>query len=458
MPAPQISTDALHDGCTTLAAVGPNSQHRCDGTSTYHKQDKRAFCAESLTQNQAAIKYFEAAIVVFNSPAVERIVMMAIWVETIFPPSAWSSSVPASAIGAWAVPRCRSHSYGNDTVGLLNLGCSKGDRRITLAGRKYYLATIQALQSDIAQPSWNTLGIFAASLDLMMSSLYAVVSPGVDTWLHHLTGQTTLLSTRSTECTTPGFSSFIVSHYRQLNLIRGLVFRKSMPPGSWDTGLDEPSQGSSELMCRLAIKLPALLELTDQTMKANERNDDESVRVLVSLLQLERSLSDWLETWTDLQPSRKQLASTRSHNTTQTIPSFEDSLVIGMLWCLLLLLHESVYDLTRRLGSKIYNTTRKASFDKADTYAMLLYQSVPHLLEQAGEPLSKILAVRAPLHFAECWYNRVRDEEQVERCRAHEKSLRESAPHLDWDIALFWSFLSANWLIDDKVHTIASSR
>lgn len=382
---------------------------------------------------------------------------MAIWVETIFPPSAWSSSVPASAMGAWAVPRCRSHSYGNDTVGLLNLGCSKGDHRITLAGRRYYLATIQALQSDIAQPSWNTLGIFAASLDLMMSSLYAVVSPGVDTWLHHLAGQTKLLSTKSTECTTPGFSSFIVSHYRQLNLIRGLVFRKSMSPGSWDIGLDEPSQGSSELMCRTAIKLPRLLEHSDQIKNSCKRNDDESVRVLVSLLQLERSLSHWLETWTDLQPSRKKFVATRSHDAPRSTPSFEDSLVMGLLWCLLLLLHESVYELTRHLGTKIYNTTRKASFDKANTYAMLLYRSVPHLLEQAGEPLSKILAVRAPLHFAERWYSRIGKAEQAERCLAHERSLRESAPHLDWDIALFWSFLSANWLIEDNTPTIARS-
>jgi hypothetical protein len=52
---------------------------------------------------------------------------MTMWVEAFMPPSAWGSSIPASALGAWALPRCKSHEYGNDAIALLNMGCSKGD-------------------------------------------------------------------------------------------------------------------------------------------------------------------------------------------------------------------------------------------------------------------------------------------------------------------------------------------
>lgn len=328
-----------------------------------------------------------------------------------------------------------------------------------MAGRKYHLATIQTLRSDMAKRSLRTLGIFAASLDLMISSLYVVVSPDVDTWLHHLAGQTALLNARIVEFQAPGFATFLFLHYRQLNLIRALVFRESMPGDIWKAGLHEPpSPGSFEIMYRLATTLPALLERADQTRSSKNRvDDDESVRILVSLLQLERSLVDWIETWINLQPSRKPLASALNISklpafSSHPMPCFEDGLVIALLWCIFLLLHESVYDLTSCLRSNIYITTRKASLDKANTYAKLLCESVPHLMDQAGAPLSRALAVRAPLYFAIRWYSRMGNAEQVEQCRAREESVKASAPHLDWDIALFWSFLSVRWLIDEKAH------
>lgn len=78
---------------------------------------------------------------------------------------------------------------------------------------------------------------------------------------------------------------------------------------------------------------------------------------------------------------------------------------------------------------------------------MQLYDSVPRLCQQAGAPLSQMLAVSAPIHFATRWYSRTNNTKRAERCMALENDLREKAHYLDWDITLFWSFLCVNWLI-----------
>jgi hypothetical protein len=151
---------------------------------------------------------------------------MKMWVEAFMPPSAWGSSIPASALGAWALPRCKSHEYGNDAIALLNMGCSKGDGRLKLAGRRLHLATIKTLRNDVTCSSSDVQGTFAALLDLMLASYYTVVSPGVTTWLSHLMGQNRLLKIRLNECKTIGFGTFVFMHYRQLNLIHSLIYRK----------------------------------------------------------------------------------------------------------------------------------------------------------------------------------------------------------------------------------------
>jgi hypothetical protein len=81
-------------------------------------------------------------------------------------------------------------------------------------------------------------GTFAALLHLLLASYYTVVSPGVAIWLDHLMGQTSLLKIRLIDCKTTGFSTFLFIYYRQLNLIRSLVCRESMPLaiGDWNVG------------------------------------------------------------------------------------------------------------------------------------------------------------------------------------------------------------------------------
>lgn len=378
------------------------------------------------------------------------------WVEAFMPPSAWSSPAPASALGAWALPKCKSHEYGNDAVALLNIGCSKGDDRLMLAGRRLHLATIQGLRKDVACSSLSVDGIFAALLDLMLASCYIVVSPGVTMWLNHLVGQTCLLKPRLTQCNTMGFSAFVFIHYRQLNLIRSLICRKRMPLaiGDLDIGNVTPPRASLESMYRLALKVPALLEAIDQ-VTASTSNTCAAMKLETALLKLERSLLEWLEAWIALQPSRAALA-TALIDVNATLEqcaalTFEDGLITALLWCLLLLLYEGVYDITKSVPSKTYSATERTPLDKANTYAMLLSQSVHCLYQQAGAPLSKALAISAPLHLVARWYSRISDTESLARCTALEKDLRESAPYLDLDITLFWGFVPVNWLLDERV-------
>jgi hypothetical protein len=415
--------------------------------------------AENVAQDITVIAHIKSSIFCFHSPVAERVVGMTMWVEAFMPPSAWNSSIPATALGAWAPPRCKSQEYGNDAVVLLNIGCGKGDDRLMLAGRRLHLDTIQTLRHNLACSSSDIQGIFAALLDLMLASCYTVVSPGVATWLNHLMGQTCLLQTRLTECKTTGFGTFVFLHYRQLNLIHSLVYRKRMPLAisDWNVGSATPSPGTSEAMYRLALQVPTLLELTDQLIVSTENCTEEVAEARIALLQLENSLLEWFEAWIALQPSRKPLASALTDMETAPKPCaalcFEDNLVAALVWCLLLLLHESVYDLTRLLPDeiRIISVTEVVTLDKVNTYAVLLYQSVHRLCQQAGAPLSKALAVSAPLHFVKRWCSRVCDTKQFERCIALEIHLRESAPYLDLDVALFWSFLAINWLLDEDL-------
>lgn len=299
---------------------------------------KCALTARDVARDRAVIAHIESTILCFRSPVAERVVGMNMWVEAMIPPSAWSTSVPACALGAWALPKCKSHEYGNDAVALLNIGCSKRDDKLTLAGRRLHFATIQTLRNDVACSSSNVQGIFAVLLDLMLASCYTVVSPGVTTWLNHLIGQTHLLKARLDEFKTPGFCTFLFLHYRQLNLIHCLVTRKRMPLaiGDWNIGDATPPPGSSETMYRLALKIPALLEITDRLVVSTDHNTDKAARAILALLQLERSLMGWLEAWIALQPSRSSLASNLTGLGTSMEPCdiacFEDGLVMELLW------------------------------------------------------------------------------------------------------------------------------
>jgi hypothetical protein len=451
--------DATHDVAehrTSSLREHVYTDRPCDLALVQRK--KCVLTAKDVAQDIGVIAHIEASICCFRSPVAERVVGMTVWVEAFMPPSAWDSSIPASALGAWALPRCKSHEYGNDAIALLNLGCSKGDDRIKLAGRRLHLATIQSLRIDVACSSLEIQGTFAALIDLMLASCYTVVSPGVTTWLNHLMGQTRLLKTRLTECKTIGFGTFVFMHYRQLNLIHSLIYRKRMPlaMSDWKIGDATLSSGSSEAMYRLALRVPTLLEITDQLLLSMEDCTREATRVRVALLQLESSLLEWFEAWIALQPTRKPLASALTNIETILEPCaticFEDGLVTALVWSLLLLLHESIYNLTKSLPSDIHSITERVTLDKANTYARLLCQSVHHLCQQAGAPLSKALAVSAPLHFVTRWYSCICDTEQVERCITLERDLRESVPYLDWGITIFWSFISVNWLLDEGAH------
>ena len=414
-----------------------------------------ALTAKDVARDLAVIQHIEACILCFNSPVAERAVGMTMWVEAMLPPSAWSSSIPASALGAWALPRCKSHEYGNDAIALLNIGCSEGDDRLALAGRRLHMDTIQALRKDVACLLPNIQGIFAASLDLLLASCYTAVSPGVTVWLSHLTGQTNVLKSRLAEMKAPGFCTFVFAHYRQLNLVRSLVHRQRMPliHSDWKIGGTVPTSGHSEMLYRLAVRVPAFLELTDRLPASTKDSTGEATKVIVALLQLERSLLEWFTAWIALQPSREPLGSKPNNLDTTNIVhdnlSFEDGLLTGLLWCLLLLIHESIYDLARSLQSEIYSVTQQTSFRKANTYASLLHRSVPRLCRQAGAPLSQALAVSAPLHFARQWFSRISDTERFEDCVRLQKTLRAKSPYLDWDITLFWSFVCVNWLVED---------
>jgi hypothetical protein len=411
--------------------------------------------AKDVAHDLAVIRHIEACILCFNSPVAERAVGMTMWVEAMLPPSAWSCPIPASALGAWALPRCKSHEYGNDAIALLNIGCSEGDDRLALAGRRLHMATIQALRKDLACLLPNIQGIFAASLDLLLASCYMAVSPGVTVWLSHLAGQTDVLKSRLAEMKALGFCTFVFAHYRQLNLIRSLVHRQRMPltHSDWKIGGAAPSSGHSETLYRLAVRIPAFLELTDRLLASTNDNTSETTRVIVALLQLERSLLEWFKAWIALQPSREPLGLNLNNlDTTNTVHDnlcFEDGLLAGLLWCLLLLIHESIYDLAGSQQSEIYSVTQQMSFRKAKTYALLLHGSVHRLCRQAGAPLSQALAVSAPLHFARRWFSRIFDIERFEGCVRLQKSLRAKAPYLDWDIILFWSFVCVNWLVED---------
>jgi hypothetical protein len=358
IPRVLTSVRVDQDENTTHKIAGPRTSHlhkieHTDCPRDVSKPTRRqcVWTAKDIAQDRIVIAHIEAFIVCFRSPVLERIVGMTTWVEAFIPSSAWSSPVPASALGTWVLPRCKSHEYSNNAVALLNIGCSKGDDRLTQAGRRLHLATIQRLQNDVACPSMSVEGTFAALLHLLLASCYTVVSPGVATWLDHLMGQTSPLKTRLIDCKTTRFSTFLFMHYRQLNLIRSLVCRESMPLaiGDWHVGHETPSAGSFETMYRVAVKIPALLEITDRLVASADHDTGEMTRIGITLLQLESSLLEWFEAWAALHPSRTPLATALADLKATSEPCaalcFEESLIAALLWCLLLLLQDSVYAL-----------------------------------------------------------------------------------------------------------------
>lgn len=63
---------------------------------------------------------------------------------TIFPHGEWESPSVGIIMSGWTNIK--------DAIALLNFGCTTGDERALMEGRKKHLATVQALRQELQNP------------------------------------------------------------------------------------------------------------------------------------------------------------------------------------------------------------------------------------------------------------------------------------------------------------------
>ena len=208
----------------------------------------------------------------------------------------------------------------------------------------------------------------------------------------------------------------------------------------------------------VALQLPALLE-TAETWQQYPRVDNSRLRTLwLRLLQLESELVTWLERFnslngdieasalytTDLRSDLPQTVYRTRRLPAVTTPavqfhSYPSALYNAFSWMCLLLLRQTLWELSRRLATE--NPTRDFAVD-AEASADFLCASLPFLIGTAGSLVNIALSIRAPLYFASRWFRVRNNAVKLEWCRETEQGWREQLKFLQWDTLLIQNFLA----------------
>jgi hypothetical protein len=97
-----------------------------------------------------------------------------------------------------------------------------------------------------------------------------------------------------------------------------------------------------------------------------------------------------------------------------------------------------------------YSGIQQSSLAKADTYAILLYRSAPHLYQQADVLLSKTIAVSTALRFTTRRLSRISDAKPFERA-LHLAAICEKALIIQTgtSLVIFRNFSFVSLLIEE---------
>lgn len=405
-------------------------------------------------KDQETRYYVEHGVIaaVIRSPIFYRMKGVENCIHTLFPRGDWNSPAVVGMMSRWVVPLNTPMGLGNDSIALLNLGCSFGDDRLLLEGRKRHLATVRALRQELQQPKMDFEGVLATAMDLLFCEVYRPVASVLDseTWTRHLAGLSAVMKMSERQPGSAISGSWLSLIYGQMDLVHALVHRQPMLFGqeSLRSRFRIASPGSVDVLLQLSGGLPVLLQATDRMRATKGEDKAEVFRIWQSLLHLEDSLFCWLAKFKPSSPVLKACAAPPSETTSEplTFCTYFEGMALNFYWVNKLLICQCLLDLEDLLPADSPASKGQDFAAEAERFAALLCRSIPGMAECCGGMVSKGLAMRAPLHFASRWYEKSGYAEGLDWCREVEDRLRAELKWLNWDALLPWAFVALLWL------------
>lgn len=404
-------------------------------------------------QSQQSRQYLEQAVITaVRSPIFFRMKGADSCIRTIYPKNDWYSPAIVTMMSSWMIPWTTPMGLGNDAIGLLNIGCTTGDDRLLLEGRKRHLATVSALRQELQKPDLAPEGVLATALNLLFCEVYRPVSSVADgeNWTRHLAGLAGIMRGEYREQPSPHSASWLFMVYGQMDLILALVDRRL--PLFGEQALKSRGKntkpGSVDALLQLTGRLPALLHSAD-AVRVTQANDQTAlVPIWHALLHLEESLFCWLTKFNPSKDLLRACASPHPITPSDLLPfsSYLEGMTMNFYWVAKLLTASCLHDLQPLLPPNLRPEPRTDFAAEADRFAALLCRSLASLEEYCGGCISRGLAARAPLHFAKKWYELSGRGERLEWCRKVERELKEEMVWVNWDALLPWSFAALLWL------------
>lgn len=310
----------------------------------------------------------------------------------------------------------------------------------------------QSLKYELSSSKINYDSVLAAALSLFLCEIYSIVSSGKQGLASHMSGATAIVKSIKDHADLAKPSPLLRTthaHFRHACLFYALTRRTSLPLSAryWQLGRGKSVPGSAEALIRLALRLPDLLERTDCICKPFEARlpNKEGQAICDQLSEIRKELETWRDNF-----QRSKIASAippEEHAQKHQIlhfNSYYEGTLLQIYWILSLLVQHAMLELNASswsLRSTLYENAN------ANECAGLLVQSVAGICEQAGQAvISKVVAIRAPLHFAMRWYQYSQNDQALKNCRQIETQHREEVSFLNWDSLLPWSFIMTAWL------------
>lgn len=412
----------------------------------------------AYTQNKEFRHFVEHGLMIpdtIHSPIFQRIKGVENCIHTLFLRKDWTSPNVVGLMSRWVVPLNTPMGLGNDSIALLNLGCSFNDDRLLLEGRKRHLATVQALRQELQKPKIAFEGVLATALDLLFCEVYRPVASVLDsdTWTRHLAGLSAVMKISERQADSQISGTWLSLLYGQMDLVHALVHRRPMLFGEerLRSHVRTAYPGSVDALLQISGRLPVLLQSTDQLRDSNgaDRNDITITRR--HLFMLEESLFCWLTRFKPSTAVLKACAASPSETTSEPLifDTYLEGMTMNFYWVNKLLIAECLLDLERLhpLDPPDSNNSTSQDFSaEAERFAALLCRSIPSMAECCGGLISKGLAMRAPLHFASRWYEKSGYVNGLMWCEEVESQLKTEMCWLNWDALLPWSFVALLWL------------
>lgn len=377
-------------------------------------------------------------------PSVFRKALLNAFIKDFFPSRDWSCSVLETGFDQWLNTSSPAMEHSNDSIGLLSLGDTTKDKRLTTEGQRRQVLALQSLRSELCKPGVSLQVAFLSALTLCISGLFSATSSGLTGCISHIGGLTALLQAHIEEPNAPALTPVVKKHYHLPLLMDALMNRKALSVSRRIIDIHgDTAPGSVEALMQLATHLTGLLgAISLRSEKSTKRfHKTNAAPLRVTGFSLARDFDKWLQTYEE--------AAFRYRRAPLKFGSFLDANILGLYWSCRLLLAKSQYQLHETFpGICEHDTDASQRYrDEADIYATYLFETALAVQIYEGSNLSKAFAARAPLHFAVQWWKKSGDEMRLRSVLEFESRLRLNMPSIDWDTLLYWSFFPILWLV-----------